>query len=312
MKSHLIVSLLVSCLAPLTLSGCPSAPVRAQQSDPPFKPPPTDQLRLVLIGDTGSVNDHMRSLRAAVMRERKDAVVVLGDVVYPYMPECRGGFLTPDALVELEAKVGAQLRGLGAPVLITLGNHDTDWGRANSPRQVCLQTYAARYQDLVFPGENYLVDWGVALLALVNTNRLSAGNGRMVREAFSARKGWKIGMGHHVLKTYRDKEGERLVARWLKRERITPDLWANGHAHVLQYGVYYGIPALTSGAGAHPRKRKSCPPKCGEGERWGTSDVGYAVLDITAARMGITFKDTDGRVLYQTAIDRPAEKKGAR
>jgi len=286
------------------LAGCPNKPVKAPRTDAPFKPGATDHVRLVFIGDTGAANEAMRALRAAVIKERKDAVVVLGDLVYPMMPECPTGQLEAEALQEMNTKVGDMLRGLGAPVLVTLGNHDTEWGKENNPLKTCVELYAAREPDIVFPAENYLVDYGVALLAFVNTNRLTAGNGHMVREAFAEHRGWKIGVGHHVLKTYRDKVGETIVARWLKRQRIRPDLWTNGHAHLLQYGVYDGIPAITSGTGAYPRKRKTCPPECGAGEMFGESKVGYAVVDITAKRMGITFKDTNGKVMFRTQVTR--------
>lgn len=299
-----VIRLLIIVTTLVLTSGCRPEPVFPVRVDAPFRPAHTDHLRLVLIGDTGSVNEHMRALRVAVMAERKDAVLVLGDLVYPLAPECKDGRLTPAVTAELDAKVGGLLRGLGSPVLLMLGNHDTDWGRAHTAREACLLNYAAGEPDLVFPAASYAVDYGVALLTVFNTNQLNAKDGRAARQAFEGHRGWKIGMGHHVLKTYRDKVGETIVANWLKRERLKPDLWFNGHAHLLQLGVYDGIVGVTSGTAAYPRKKPGCPGKCGPGEAFGSSAVGYAVVDLTADVVDITFKDVKGAVLFRQHYDK--------
>ena len=152
--------------------------------------------------------------------------------------------------------------------------------------------------DVHLPGLDYSLDFGVAQIAFIDTNHLGAQEAALTQETFSRGDGWKVLFGHHVLKTYHDKEWENYVQPWLQQYNIKPQLYANGHAHVLQLGVYEGITAVTSGTGAKIRERKACPPDCGEGQRWGVSKAGYAVLTLSPTQLQIQFKDSEGQLLY--------------
>ena len=165
--------------------------------------------------------------------------------------------------------------------------------------------YAATHDDLVLPSLSYSVDYGVALLGIINTNVLSASDGARVAQEFKTHKGWRLLFGHHVLKTYHDKASEDYVRPWLAEHAIKPDLYGNGHAHLLQFGVYDGIPALTSGATAKLRQRKSCPPDCGSGQLWGSSTRGYAVLSLNKDSLKVVFKDLPGDVLWRWSTTHP-------
>lgn len=290
----LIHFLLLVCLA--SCGG--TAKVKPAHRDAPFKPQPVTKLRLVLIGDTGSPGPILDRVKAAVKAERKDAVLVLGDLVYPFAPKCPSGEVKGQAKRILENKVGAALNDLGAPVLLMLGNHDAPYGVSQSPSEACLIDYAAQIPQLIFPGATYVVDYGVATMAITNTMHLTAADGRRVASVLKKARGWRLGFGHHVYRTYRDKGSQDVVRPWVKRHGIPLDLWGNGHAHILQFGVYDDVAAVTSGTAALPRKKATCPPACGKGELFGASVPGYAVVELTTTTMRVEFKDTGGQVLY--------------
>ncbi|MEZ4268868.1 MAG: metallophosphoesterase [Myxococcota bacterium] len=275
-----------------------AAPPESVRRDAPLTAAPKERVRLVLIGDTGMPGPAMEAVHRAVVAEAKDYVIVLGDLVYPEAPLCRDGTMSADVRALLDQRIGTALRGLGAPVLLVLGNHDVAHARRDPDREACILAYAAAEPELLMPSRAYTLDLGVAILALLDSNDLDDEQAVMARAAFADHKGWKLMAAHHVLRCYHDKSSEDSVRPWLAQHRLKPDAWLNGHAHLLQFGVYEGIPALTSGATAAARDRPACPPSCGEGQLFGGSMPGYAVVELTDKQMDVTFKDTDGNELF--------------
>lgn len=280
---------------------------------PAMSPPPRDlplevkattHYRVLLIGDTGLDNEDMAAVRAAVQAEKKDVIVALGDLVYPESPPCPDLRLTPSAKKILDRATGATLLGLGAPVLLVLGNHDVRHGKRDPAREACILHYAATKSELVMPALTWVVDTGVVTMVGLNTNDLDDAQGKMAASALKASKGWTMLLGHHVLRTYHDKETENVVRPWLQRHKLAPDVFGNGHAHLHQLGIYDGIVAVTSGATALPRSRPSCPPDCGPGQVFGNSSPGYALLDFTPERVEISFHDAKGTVLHRSTHKR--------
>ena len=135
-------------------------------------------------------------------------------------------------------------------------------GKWSTPQPVWL--ILGMRPQIHLPGLDYALDFGVAQIAFVDTDHLDGRATQVVDDAFAKGNGWKLLMGHHVLKTYHDKANENRVAPWLSSLKALPDLYANGHAHVLQFGVYDGLPAVTSGSVSKLRHRPACPPDCGE------------------------------------------------
>jgi len=269
-----------------------------ERRDAPFKPEAKERLRVLLVGDTGHPGDDIVNVRRAMMTETKDVIVALGDLAYPYVPECPNGRAEGDAKKILDWKLGDALGGLGAPVLLVMGNHDVPRGVSGSAQEACLIDYAAQRDDFVLPDTTHVVDYGVAILAVTNTQVLRDEDGQKIAKALSGHEGWKVGLAHHVYKTYRDKKQEDIVRPWLKRNGIDVDVWGNGHAHILQMGVYDGILAVTSGTASLKRDKPTCPPHCGEGETFGSSEAGYAVADFTATSLTVTFKNASGKTLH--------------
>ena len=116
---------------------------------------------------------------------------------------------------------------------------------------------------------------------------------------FSDNQGdWTLLAGHHVLKTACDKMEEDILFPWLHKNSITPDVYANGHAHFLQLGVFEDILAITSGSGSKLREDPNCTPTDIVGVEWGASTYGYSVLDVDSQTLRVRFKDFSGTELF--------------
>lgn len=279
---------------------------------PPPGPPVLDMRRhdgtprIVLIGDTGEPGPIVERWTKTLAKKDKDAVLVLGDLVYPQAPPCPTG--TPDRAGRqlLEANLAAPLEALGAPVLLVLGNHDTSWVEGEPLRERCVLSFVRPRATLELPAPYYAADFGVAVVVVLDSNHLDDAQAAFAKRVFDGVKPGvrKILAAHHVLRTFHDKEDEDLVWPWIERHGLAPDLYVNGHAHVLQLGHYHGIWAVTSGTAARPRERPSCdsargPEGCGDGQRFGSSIPGYALLDIAAdGAFTVTFEDADGQPLH--------------
>lgn len=264
--------------------------------------------RLILVGDTGQPGDPAERVKSALHKESDiDLVVGLGDLVYPVGPECVEGRITADIAGELDEKIGSYYAGLGAPAALVLGNHDLGGSEVDPAREACIFDYAGQRDHLYLPSHEYYLDLGDLRLIVINTNNLNPENGAQVSRWANKAPGRVVLAGHHVLRTHGDKEEENVVLPWLEAHKIRPDLYVNGHAHFLQFGVYQydrsyapsGIPALTSGSGAKLRAEgRTCPGECGEGELWGESVHGYATLDVFPDHLLVQFKDTEGKILW--------------
>lgn len=261
--------------------------------------------RLVLIGDTGEPGPIVERWRATVQGLDKDAVVVLGDLVYEQVPPCPNGVPDASARRVLESHLAHALEGLGAPSLLVLGNHDRAWVEGEAPRERCVIAFAWPRADLRLPARYYAADFGTFVLVVLDTNALDDAQAAFAKQVIADHPKARVVMaGHHVMKTYHDKVGEDRVHPWLVAHDLHPALWLNGHAHVQQLGVYFGVPSVTTGTGAAPREKPICdaqhPDGCGEGQRFGSSLPGFALLDVGAdGRFTVTFDDAEGKPLYQ-------------
>ncbi len=262
----------------------------------------TAPLRVLIIGDTGYPGPDIERVRVAVKREVKDVILVAGDLVYPVAPACAPGSIDPDSKALLDERLGNILADLGAPTLLILGNHDVAGAGRDEEREVCLLHEIGQHPSLVMPARIYVARLGSAVVAAVDTNALDDPQGAVARAAFAGYPGWRLLLGHHTLKTYHDKEDQDVVRPWLRQHALAPDLYVNGHAHLMQFGVYDGVPAVTSGATAKTRERPACPPDCGDGQEFGASVPGYAMLVIDGANATFTFHDVDGRQLFYRTL----------
>jgi predicted phosphodiesterase len=308
-------------LTVLTAFTLTTPPVMRDFAREIIKAPPDGSVSLVLIGDTGEPGPLVPRWTEAIRKEPASGVFVLGDLVYPQVPPCPTGRPDRAAVDILESHLAGPFRAIAKPTYLLIGNHDVSWGD-DAPRERCVLAHFERDPLIRIPDLYYAVDAGPAHIVVLHTmgleGELGAAQGAFAKtHLVKARASGKrvVFMGHHVLRTYRDKDGEDYVRPWLKAHDLRPDLWVNGHAHILQIGVYDGIPALTSGSASRPRVRAECDARrqaqaCGEGEIWGVSTPGYVVLDLRPKRMGatemtLTFKDADGLSLFAWDVPLP-------
>jgi hypothetical protein len=316
-------------------------------------PTSAERARLVFLGDTGRTptdegcawrpdgtvreschltTDQLQSLREAVRGELPDAIYALGDLVYWRAPACK----TPRgrALRKLDASIGGPLTGLGAPVYLVLGNHDLAQ-RRNAPRRVrCLTAYAASRPDLELPARQYVVEHGVADVLVLDTNRRRTLPGDTL-DARATTDRWLVAAAHHHLRVAFDKDDvysralDVDVPSWLSGHEA-PDLWVNGHAHLLQFGTYdvgavatgtvsgARVPTLVSGAGSKVRPAPSCglagasvsdQKACANPDPRGMPDVsisrfGYAVVDLFEGHLEVRLVDFEGDTLFRKTLER--------
>lgn len=314
---------------PLLLSACAS---RGFAQAPSAEPGP-DSARVILIGDTGALpvegDPHKLSpaqreqLRQSLAAEDAGIILDLGDLFYNKAPQCGPGDDPQEAAALLDAHLYDHVGGLAPQVFLVLGNHDVGpvgeylkrrlfgrrAGKRSTSRERCYTLYAEQHKEMVFPETSYGVDIGPARLAVLHTSAPHRQWPGGPVKAFLEEdpQDWSIVAGHHVYKTACDKVGDDFVAGRLREQEITPDLYVNGHAHLLQMGVFDGVPAVTSGSGSKLREFPECDPTATDGVLWGESSFGYAVLDITPQTLRVQFKDIAGQDLYcwQRGRDNP-------
>lgn len=299
-------------------------------------------VRLVVVGDSGVVHEdraadhkdlggsHKLSLSEAtamwqtIGREDADALFLPGDLVYgPRYFESAPRCHRPTGKVRrewLDPALGDKVRDLGVPVYLALGNHDVAHRPRSRARERCLLRYAADEPALELPQLQYSVDLGLLRLVVFDTNIAPENwDADWVRRESEAAP-WTLMGGHHVVRTRFDKESEHEIREWLVEQDLRPHLWMNGHAHFLQFGVYDGIPAVTSGAGAKIRVRPECPgPECTgpDAPTFSQSTFGYTVVDAWTDHLQVTIKDQAGRELYcwqrgpEDATGSPCAEDGA-
>lgn len=263
---------------------------------------------LILIGDTGEPGPLVGRWQVALKNERARTAVVLGDLLYPQAPPCPTGIPNKAALDMFETNIHAPFVATGKEVFLLLGNHDMSWVDDEPPRDLCVLKRFEKDPQVRLPAAWYAVDLGPAVMIVLNTNHLDDTQAAFAKGIIAGHPGKRvIFAGHHVLRTYHDKIDEDLVQPWLAHHGLRPDIWVNGHAHVLQLVMRDGVPAVTSGTASRPRERPSCDRaggtgSCGEGQLWGSSTPGYAVLRIGSAaeqqRLTLFFKDVDGKDLW--------------
>jgi len=303
-----------------------AGPVKPSLSDRPALSAPSadpQHVRLIVVGDSGVVHGPEASQRkdlggsskmsqseadalwATIGKEGADGIFVTGDLVYgPWFAESAPKCRTPTGKVKtdwLDPALGDKVRDLGVPVYLSLGNHDVAHRQRSRARERCLLRYAATEDALVFPQLQYTVDMGLVRLVVFDTN---VKTGRWDADwVAGARDGdhWTLMGGHHVIRTTFDKESEHELRDWLVAHDLRPHLWMNGHAHFLQFGVYEGIPAVTSGAAAKIRMRPDCPGadcQVAHPPLYSKSTFGYTVVDATPDTLRVTLKDAAGAELF--------------
>ncbi|MBL8614927.1 MAG: metallophosphoesterase [Deltaproteobacteria bacterium] len=373
---------MMACCTLLSLSAAASAAPTTTLAKVSLRPAQLHSVKLVMVGDTGEPPStegcgaradgsaplgaschasaaQREALRAAIVAEQADAIFALGDLVYPKVPACDGE--VDGVKKELDAVLGDLFAPAGQrppPTFLVLGNHDVGHLRGRNPkRERCLMAYAAKHGRVQLPALQYEVDVGFGKVVVIDSNLrdqdlLPASTVKAAMD--NPLSAWTLVLSHHELRTAWDKELDGFwepppPGRWLIDQGLRPDLWVNGHAHSLQFGVYDArvvdqgrpvpnapadpvwVPALTSGAGSKVRPGPSCSDwdqTPGRGAQivadraackdagprgapaFARHQLGYAVVTLSAEQMLVEIKDLGGQRLYCWART-PGDPKGA-
>lgn len=376
------LSAAVVCCALLSLSAPAAAAPSTTLAKVSLRPAQLHSVKLVMVGDTGEPASaegcgaradgsaplgagchasaaQRAALQAAIAGEQADAIFALGDLVYPKVPACDGE--VEGVKAELDAVLGDLFAPAGQrppPTFLVLGNHDVGHLRGRNPkRERCLMAYAAKHGRVQLPALQYEVDVGFGKVVVIDSNLrdqdlLPASTIKAAMD--NPLSAWTVVLSHHELRTAWDKELDGFwepppPGRWLVDAGLRPDLWVNGHAHSLQFGVYDArvvdqgrpvpgapadpvwVPALTSGAGSKVRPGPSCSDWAetpGRGAQivadrkackdagprgvpaFARHQLGYAVVTLSAEQMVVEVKDLAGQRLYCWART-PTDPKGA-
>jgi predicted phosphodiesterase len=309
---------LLYCLIPFLMAG--DTTESFVQYDWPVK----NTVRLILIGDTGQlpvqdnpfkINQEQRAaLRKSLQSEEADAIIDLGDLYYWSGPKCKQSDLPEESGRLLDEHLYDIVGGLETPVFLVLGNHDVgpvpeflkraifgdSSGQSNRAREHCYFLQAQLHEEFHFPEVSYGVDFGPIRMAAIHTSSPYRKWAPQKIDSFFAQDDgdWTLIAGHHVLKAACDKVEEDILFPWLNANNLKPDIYANGHAHFLQLGVFENILAITSGSGSKLRYDKDCIPTDTNGVTWGESKFGYSVLDVHPEKIQVRFKNVYGEELF--------------
>lgn len=328
-RRRLVLAILLSLTVATAYVACTS-PVQVVAGDTVDLGIEDGAVRLILIGDSGTFGpdtgpcvpttqveplpERCRDdLLASIADEEADAILALGDLVYEAGPRCPGGKLTAAARDELDVLLGELADRTNTPLLPVLGNHDVAQSvTGNAASEACYLLWAAERDDVFLPERNYVIDAGPLRMVAMDTNRSLDPRfaAELMDDLDAIDAPWTAYAGHHVWKTYFDKQAENHGPRFSDVLGERPDLWLNGHAHLLQFGVYDGVAAVTSGASGKLRLRQECEgAACAswDGLAFAASQYGYAVLDVTEFSARVTFKDVQGDPLFawERSLDDP-------
>jgi tartrate-resistant acid phosphatase type 5 len=255
-------------------------------------------LRIAVVGDTGDGADRVAAGIAIVhKRQPLDAVILTGDNIYP----CGAKSPTDPAWGRVTS-----LTTLGIPLFPLLGNHDYCPGGDGSAQ---LQATGI-LPNWRFPAREYALRTPLADFAMLDTTPYARGTSRAaettIRDIFAASKvTWHIVAGHHTIVSsgyhgYRPKGERDRMRRLLPVMRgAGVELYLCGHDHHLE--LWDGHPRmLISGAGSDP-----IPPVALHARTLYPSEIrreriGFAVLELTATKMRVTFYDEKGRTLWDS------------
>ena len=243
--------------------------------------PEADEIRILLLGDTGSGDGDQRRVAEASAKtcdERGgDLVLLLGD---NFIQHGVSGIQDPQFRSKFEDIYPHDL-----PFYAILGNHDL---RGNWRAQVEYTNHSTRW---IMPDVNYAFRAGPVELLGINTTCTICSLWTLQHPRTCP---WRLVFGHRALVT----QGRHRGMNWLERRFVrasTPDLYCSGHNHLLEHVHWQGIDQITSGGGGnpiHPADLNAAPAEfLHEG-------FGYVWLHFCGTELVARFFDDHGAELY--------------
>lgn len=241
------------------------------------------QLKICILGDTGTATDEQMRVAKALEKENCDQVRILGDLIYDDGlkgvddPEFQEKFFKPYQPIFAGAHP--------AKFFMVLGNHDY---RKDPDTWIDL---AKIHPFLYIPARHYAENHGDEVcITTLDTSPFdslvwfpkSLGQGSWVRKVSKTFKScqFTIALGHHpYLNTGHHGKANLYLARFFKRNIIGKyDLYMAGHAHILSdEGESKGTHLVVSGAGGKLHDPLDEVPPGG----FGQASLGYVVMKFS-------------------------------
>ncbi len=274
-------------------------------------PKPSEALRFVAIGDTGSGKPPQYDVAEMVVAARPQLVIHTGDVVYP-----SGSW--PDYMPKFFIPYESLLRDI--PMYPSLGNHDMNT-EAGKPYLEAFELPDNGPAGLP-RGANYWFDFGPARFAAIDTNageevlagRVAPWLGRVMAEAPTT---WRFVFFHHPPYTNgKNHKPDDRVRRVLVPvlERTGVDVVFNGHNHLFERtksiregrvvpdgeGVFY----VVTGAGGHSLYAElENPPEYIAA--FNDQVFSFTTVEVSGETLRLRQIDRAGEVLHEWTYVRP-------
>lgn len=272
---------------------------------------PDRELRLAVFGDSGKDTADQRAVAdgiAATLKARGgQAAIHVGDAFYD------------SGLKSAEDPKFSQLfndyyDALGVPVYFMLGNHEYgNSAEAGSVEAVLRLAGAGASKSMVFPARSYsfgytLKDGTNIDFFVIDSNVVASDPAQLAwlrRRLEGSDAAYKIVVGHHPLFSY-GLHGDQAHLQQLLLPLLEKhaDAYVCGHEHDQQVlRSDGGLPLLISGAAGEARATGTGPR-----QRFGQGMLGFATLEIDAARLRIDVRDHNGRAVYSEDVPKKAPK----
>lgn len=281
-----------------------------------------DRVHLVMLGDVGSDTrerlEVLEGLRQRCADDPCDAVVLLGDLLYP-----RGADSPVDPRLEAFVGVYADI----APVYLLVGNHDYGHGRDHEA-VAHVRAWAATRDDVHLPSTVYEATLGdhLGTLAVLDTNHIFQHGDTSLGSRFpsqgawldhlAARDGPLLVVGHHPFRSNGPHgnagryEGWRYLpwasGRVLERffvEHVAGEavLYAAGHDHNLQLLPCDDTTCAVAGSGAKVRELVDR----GNRTHFQASTPGFVDVELSRDGAYVSACGADGQVLARVPLPLP-------
>jgi acid phosphatase len=209
---------------------------------------------------------------------------------------------------------------LQTPWYVALGNHDyrgvpqaqVDYTQLSPRWKMPTRYYKVAGDSFGYPDldlfvidtsplvHEYATKVGSAIAANVKTQDTVAQLAWLDQELGASTAKWKLVIGHHTI--YSGGSGHGNTPEMI--ERVLPILqkhkvpaYIAGHDHDLQYIERDGLAFVCTGAGSEVR-----PVKAIEGTKFCVAQSGFSVVNVTADRLQLEFRNYLGETVFRTAI----------